>query len=101
MAYQHDSGKFNDMEEKAVSVMISEEISETEKRIILLIAKEIPNKEIASILNYSQRMVEYKINCIFKKLNVKTRVGIVTRAFQLGIICPEMVNFAEMRNSHL
>jgi DNA-binding CsgD family transcriptional regulator len=89
------------MEEKDMKSLMPEVVSETEKKIILLIAKEVPNKEIASILNYSQRMVEYKISCIFKKLNVKTRVGIVTRAFQMGIICPKMMNFAETRNTNL
>lgn len=53
-------------------------MSQTELRIIKMIAKEMPNKQIADELNYSQRMIEYYISDISKKLNVQTRVGIVS-----------------------
>ncbi|WP_128733402.1 MULTISPECIES: LuxR C-terminal-related transcriptional regulator [Geobacillus] len=36
-------------------------ITEIECKIIKMIASEIPNKQIASELNYSQRMIEYYI----------------------------------------
>ncbi|MFJ8070588.1 response regulator transcription factor [Peribacillus sp. NPDC096447] len=57
-----------------------------ESRIIQLIASEVPNKQIALELNYSQRMVEYYISNISKKLEVHTRVGIVVKAFQNKIL---------------
>ncbi|TFH61927.1 response regulator transcription factor [Peribacillus frigoritolerans] len=57
-----------------------------ESRIIQLIASEVPNKQIALELNYSQRMVEYYISKISKKLEVHTRVGIVVKAFQNNIL---------------
>jgi DNA-binding NarL/FixJ family response regulator len=57
-----------------------------EKTIIEMIANEMPNKEIASELNYSQRTVEYHINKISKKLDVQTRVGIIVQAYKNKII---------------
>jgi DNA-binding CsgD family transcriptional regulator len=57
-----------------------------ETTIIEMIANEMPNKEIASELNYSQRMVEYHINKISKKLDVQTRVGIIVKAYRKQII---------------
>lgn len=62
------------------------EFSEVENRIIKMIAEEMPNKEIAKNLNYSQRMIEYHISNIIQKLNVHTRVGIVSRAYKYKII---------------
>lgn len=61
-------------------------ISQKGKEIIEMIAKEMPNKLIASELNYSQRMTEYYINKLTKKLNVQTRVGIVAKAYQMKIL---------------
>lgn len=61
-------------------------MSQTELRIIKMIAKEMPNKQIADELNYSQRMIEYHISDISKKLNVQTRVGIVAKAYKLKIL---------------
>jgi DNA-binding NarL/FixJ family response regulator len=57
-----------------------------ETTIIEMIANEMPNKEIASELNYSQRMVEYHINKISKKLDVQTRVGIIVKAYRNRIL---------------
>jgi DNA-binding NarL/FixJ family response regulator len=57
-----------------------------ETTIIEMIANEMPNKEIASELNYSQRTVEYHINKISKKLDVQTRVGIIVKAYKNKII---------------
>ncbi|MGR5880893.1 response regulator transcription factor [Bacillus cereus] len=62
------------------------EFSEMENQIIKMIAEEMPNKEIAKNLNYSQRMIEYHISNIIQKLNVNTRLGIVSRAYKYKII---------------
>lgn len=61
-------------------------MSQTELRIIKMIAKEMPNKQIANELNYSQRMIEYYISNISKKLEVQTRVGIVAKAYKMKIL---------------
>lgn len=62
------------------------DISQIEKTIIQMIASEMPNKQIAKELNYSQRMIEYYIKNISEKLNAQTRVGIIVRAFQNELI---------------
>ncbi|ANS40175.1 response regulator transcription factor [Bacillus velezensis] len=61
-------------------------ISEIEQEIIKLIACEMPNKQIADKLNYSQRMIEYYIARISKKLNAQTRVGIIVKAFKQKLL---------------
>lgn len=61
-------------------------ISNIEKTIIEMIANEMPNKVIAGELNYSQRMIEYYISKLSKKLEVQSRVGIVSKAYQLKIL---------------
>lgn len=64
------------------------EISQKEREIIDMIAREMPNKLIAHELNYSLRMTEYYISKISKKLNVQTRVGIVSKAYKMRILSP-------------
>ncbi|MFD0769215.1 response regulator transcription factor [Bacillus sp. CGMCC 1.60114] len=61
-------------------------LSDTESKIVQMIAMEMSNKEIAIELNYSQRMIEYYISQIFKKWNVHTRVGIVAKAYQTKVL---------------
>lgn len=60
--------------------------SDLEKEIIKLIIQEIPNKEIARRLNYSQRNIEYSISNIMEKLNVATRVGIVVEVYKRKLL---------------
>ncbi|GGE83788.1 response regulator transcription factor [Priestia taiwanensis] len=67
-------------------------ISEIEVEIIKMIAKEMPNKLIAHELNYSQRMIEYYISKVTKKLKVQTRVGIVSKAYQMKILSPDSLD---------
>lgn len=64
--------------------------SDLEKEIIKLIIQEIPNKEIAKRLNYSQRSIEYSISEITGKLNVSTRVGIVVEVYNRNLF-PDLV----------
>ncbi|MDQ0416702.1 DNA-binding CsgD family transcriptional regulator [Croceifilum oryzae] len=61
------------------------DFSEVECKIIRMIIQEMPNKEIAMELRCSQRMVEYRIQGIAKKMGVSTKVGIVAGAFRNGI----------------
>lgn len=62
------------------------EITEIEKEIINMISQEYSNSNIAEELNYSKRMIEYYIKGIANKLNVQTRVGIVTKSFKEKIL---------------
>ncbi|KQO15322.1 regulatory protein, luxR family [Paenibacillus algorifonticola] len=68
------------------------ELNATEKKILLLICKEKPNKEIASILYISKRMVDYHVTSILGKFNVATRVGAAVFALQNQIITSEEMN---------
>ncbi|MBF7150678.1 helix-turn-helix transcriptional regulator [Bacillus toyonensis] len=63
-----------------------DKLTEIEEQIIYLISKELGNKEIAEKLNYSQRSICYKINNIFKKLNVNSRIGLIIEAVKQNII---------------
>ncbi|MED4219520.1 helix-turn-helix transcriptional regulator [Priestia megaterium] len=61
-------------------------LSSTESKIIEMIANEMPNKEIASRLNYSQRTIEYYISILMGKFKVHTRVGLVDKAYKYHIL---------------
>lgn len=65
---------------------IKDRLSPIESQIIHHIVNEMPNKQIAQEMNYSQRTVEYHINKISKKFEVHTRVGIVVKAFRENFI---------------
>lgn len=61
-------------------------LNEIEKQIIIEVSKGKTNKELAGVLNLSQRSVEYKLTDIFSKLHVSSRMEAVQKAKQLGII---------------
>ncbi|MDO3661785.1 response regulator transcription factor [Bacillus sp. C28GYM-DRY-1] len=61
-------------------------LTSKEIQILKLIYNEKTNKEISKILNYSVSTVEYYLTMIFHKLSVKTRVGAVREASNLGIL---------------
>lgn len=65
---------------------LKDSLNPVESQILYYIVNEMPNKEIAREMNYSQRTIEYHINKISRKLNVNTRVGIVVRAFREKLI---------------
>ncbi|MEK4381429.1 response regulator transcription factor [Aeribacillus sp. FSL K6-2848] len=64
----------------------NKDFSETEIKIIKLIADEKTNKEIAQALNYSISTVEHYITNIFSKFAVKGRVGVIREAKKLNLI---------------
>ncbi|MDY8160634.1 response regulator transcription factor [Bacillus thuringiensis] len=66
--------------ERAVS------LNEEEKKILVEVSKGKTNRELAEILNLSQRSVEYKLTDIFHKLQVSSRMEAVQKAQELGII---------------
>ncbi len=61
-------------------------VTKREKEIIQLIAQEFTVSEIAERLFISKHTVETHKKNIFYKLQVKTNVGLVKKAFQLGYI---------------
>ncbi|KAB2422034.1 MULTISPECIES: response regulator transcription factor [Bacillus cereus group] len=66
--------------ERAVS------LNEEEKKILVEVSKGKTNRELAEILNLSQRSVEYKLTDIFHKLQVSSRMEAVQKAQELGSI---------------
>ncbi len=54
-------------------------ILDREKEIIRMLAKRLANKEIASLLNLSQRTVEYHITKIFKKCGVNSKYDLLNK----------------------
>lgn len=65
---------------------LKDNLSPVESQILYYLVNEMPNKEIAREMNYSQRTIEYHINKISRKLDVHTRVGIVVRAFREKLV---------------
>lgn len=57
-----------------------------EKTILVEVSKGKTNRELAELLNLSQRSVEYKLTDIFHKLKVSSRMEAVQKAQKLWII---------------
>ena len=65
-----------------------EELTETEKQVLRMLANGIKRKEIAEQLFMSERTVSNHLQHIFEKLGVSSAVEAVTKAIQLGYIPP-------------
>ena len=65
-----------------------EELTETEKQVLRLLAAGIRRKEIAEQLFMSERTVSNHLQHIFQKLEVSSAVEAVTKAIQVGYIPP-------------
>ena len=65
-----------------------EELTETEKQVLLLLAGGTKRKEIAEQLFMSERTVSNHLQHIFEKLGVSSAVEAITKAIQLGYIPP-------------
>lgn len=61
-------------------------LSNKEKEILRLVAKDMKNQEISEALYISKRTVEYHITKLIRKLGVESRLGAVIKGIQLGII---------------
>lgn len=61
-------------------------LNDEEKKILIEVSKGRTNRELAEILNLSQRSVEYKLTDIFHKLKVSSRMEAVQKAQELWII---------------
>lgn len=64
----------------------ADQLTPTEREVLKRIALEQTNKEIAAELAISQRTVEYHMAAINRKLDVKSRVGAVAKAYELGLL---------------
>lgn len=65
-----------------------EELTETEKQVLRMLASSMKRKEIAEHLFMSERTVSNHLQHIFEKLEVSSAVEAVTKAIQLGYIPP-------------
>lgn len=61
-------------------------LNDEEKMILVEVGKGKTNRELAEILNLSQRSVEYKLTDIFYKLQVSSRMEAVQKAKELWFI---------------
>jgi len=68
--------------------VIIEELTESEKEILQLVASGMKRKEIANQLFLSERTVSNHLQHIFDKLQVSSTVEVVTKAIQMGYIAP-------------
>ncbi len=67
---------------------VIEDLTETEKQVLTLVAAGIRRKEIAARLYMSERTVSNHLQHIFEKLQVNSAVEAVTKGLQSGYIPP-------------
>lgn len=65
-----------------------ENLTESEKQVLQLVATGIKRKQIAATLFLSERTVSNHLQHVFEKLQVTSTVEAVTKAIQLGYISP-------------
>ena len=68
--------------------LILEELTETEKKILILISSGQKRSVVAKELFMSERTLSNHLQHIFEKLNVSSAVEAVTKAIRLGYIPP-------------
>lgn len=68
--------------------VIIEDLTDSEKQVLQLLADGVKRKEIAAQLFLSERTVSNHLQHIFEKLQVTSAVEAITRAIQLGYIPP-------------
>lgn len=61
-------------------------LTDREFDVLRLLARGLPNREIAAHLNRSERTVKFHLTGIYRKLEVGNRTGAVTAAIDAGII---------------
>ncbi len=61
-------------------------LTENEKEFLRLLGDEKSHKEIADVLNLSIRTIDGYRDDLFKRLNVKSRVGLVIYAIKTGLL---------------
>jgi two-component system, NarL family, invasion response regulator UvrY len=71
---------------QAASPVEDVELNEKETEFLKLICLELSHKEIGTRMKLSKRTVDYYRDALFRKLDTKTRVGLVKYALKKGII---------------
>jgi len=64
-------------------------LTDREMEVLTMVAKGLPNKEIAGLLGLSENTVKYHVRGIMQKLNAQNRTEAVTQALQKGWITSE------------
>lgn len=72
--------------ERIFNTSVQEKLTPMEREVLVRVAQEMNNREIAQDLAISQRTVEYHLTAILQKLGVKSRVGAVAKGYELGIV---------------
>lgn len=76
----------NDKKHSKNPFLKSTELSDREKDIVRLLCQELTNKEIGDRLGLSERTVENHRYRMLEKLNLKSTIGLVRYAYELGIV---------------
>lgn len=63
---------------------LQEALTQREREVLREVARDKGNKEIASVLQLSERTVEQHLRNVYEKLAVHSRTGAVLKAIQLG-----------------
>lgn len=66
--------------------LLPEPLTDREIEVLRLLARGMPNKEIAADLAISERTVKFHVSAILAKLGVGNRTEAVSKAAQLGLI---------------
>ena len=69
-----------------MNMCIKDHLTKRELEILKLIAQGLLNKEIAAMLNISERTVKNHISNIFKKIDVSDRTQAAVFAIKNGIV---------------
>ncbi|MHB8510672.1 MAG: LuxR C-terminal-related transcriptional regulator [Actinomycetota bacterium] len=68
------------------SIIAPAGFTQRQMQVLRLLARGLPNKQIADRLFVSERTVKAYLSSIFEKLNVTNRSGAITAALRLGLI---------------
>jgi DNA-binding NarL/FixJ family response regulator len=61
-------------------------LTEREREVLQVLAKGLPNKEIASVLSISERTVKFHVSSLLRKLEAGNRTEVVAVAAERGLI---------------
>jgi two-component system secretion system response regulator SalR len=73
--------------------VLTEDLTEAEKKVLRLLAEGIKRKEIAAQLYCSERTISNHLQHIFEKLQVSSAVEAVTKGMQLGYLVPDFSRY--------
>ncbi|MCE3201635.1 response regulator transcription factor [Paenibacillus sonchi] len=77
--------------ERIFNTSAQDKLTPVEREVLLRVAREMNNREIARDLAISQRTVEYHLTAILQKLGAKSRVGAVAKGYELGVLGPSLL----------